>query len=165
MTGEISSLLILTEGSERCSTGTSLSKSSYDDVANFSKEFAREILCPRHMSDLNTHELFKQFFHLLEVQDHFFASGLVGIFYLLYYQLGITAYLQLVSFHGVGEVKPCYNNLVFNLVIEGLEPEYEGVLYVDSVGRGQNQSCTTPLGVWRPHPWITSKWGGRVLTA
>ena len=102
------------------------------------------------MSDLNPYELLKQFSHLLEVQDHFFASGLVGVFYLLYYQLGVAAHLQLISFHGVGEVKPIYDSLIFGLIIGGLEPKSEGVLYIDSVGRGQNQTCTTPLGVGGP---------------
>ena len=42
MTGEISSLLRSTEGSERCSTGVSLLRSSWEAVSNFARAFARE---------------------------------------------------------------------------------------------------------------------------
>ena len=36
--------------------------------------------------------------YLFEVQDHSFTLGLVGIFYLSYYQLGVAADLKLVNF-------------------------------------------------------------------
>ena len=42
MTGETSSLLRSTEGSERCSTIFSLLRSSWEAVANFPKASARE---------------------------------------------------------------------------------------------------------------------------
>ena len=42
MTGEISSLLIFTEGSEKCSTDNSLSRPSCEAVANFAKASAHE---------------------------------------------------------------------------------------------------------------------------
>ena len=42
MTGEISSLLRSTEGSERCSIGVSLLRSSWEAVASFAKASARE---------------------------------------------------------------------------------------------------------------------------
>ena len=42
MTGEISSLLRSMEGFERCSTGVSLSRSSWEDVASFARASARE---------------------------------------------------------------------------------------------------------------------------
>ena len=42
MTGETSSLLRSTEGSERCSTGVSLLRSSWEAVASFDKASARE---------------------------------------------------------------------------------------------------------------------------
>ena len=41
MTGEISSLLRSTEGSERCSTGVSLLRSSWEAVASFVRASAR----------------------------------------------------------------------------------------------------------------------------
>ena len=42
MIGEISSLLSSTEGSERCLTGVSLLRSSWEAVASFTKASARE---------------------------------------------------------------------------------------------------------------------------
>ena len=42
ITGEISSLLRSTEGSERCSIGVSLLRSSYEAIASFAKASARE---------------------------------------------------------------------------------------------------------------------------
>ena len=42
MTGEISSLLRSTEGSEWCSTGVSLLRSSWEAVASFARASARE---------------------------------------------------------------------------------------------------------------------------
>ena len=42
ITGKISSLLMFIEGSERCSTGIRLSRSSYDAVANFTRASACE---------------------------------------------------------------------------------------------------------------------------
>ena len=42
MTGEISSLLRSAEGSERCSTGVSLLRSSWEAVAIFARASARE---------------------------------------------------------------------------------------------------------------------------
>ena len=42
MTGEISSLMRSTEGSERCSIGVSLLRSSWEAIASFSKASARE---------------------------------------------------------------------------------------------------------------------------
>ena len=42
MTGEISSLLRSTEGSERYSTGVSLLRSSWEAVASFARAFAHK---------------------------------------------------------------------------------------------------------------------------
>ena len=42
MTGETSLLLRSTEGSERCSTGVSLLRSSWEAVASFAKASSRE---------------------------------------------------------------------------------------------------------------------------
>ena len=42
MTGETPSLLRSTEGSERCSTGVSLLRSSWEAVASFAKASAHE---------------------------------------------------------------------------------------------------------------------------
>ena len=42
MTGETSSLLRSTEGSERCSTGVCLLRSSWEAVASFAKASAHE---------------------------------------------------------------------------------------------------------------------------
>ena len=42
MTGETSSLLRSMEGSERCSTGVSLLRSSWEAVASFAKAYAHE---------------------------------------------------------------------------------------------------------------------------
>ena len=42
ITGETSPLSAFTEGSGRCSTGINLPRSSYEVVASFSKESARE---------------------------------------------------------------------------------------------------------------------------
>ena len=42
MTGEISLLLRSTEGSERCSTGVNLLRSSWEAVASFSRASAHE---------------------------------------------------------------------------------------------------------------------------
>ena len=42
MVGETSSLLRSTEGSERCSTGVSLLRSSWEAVSNFAEACARE---------------------------------------------------------------------------------------------------------------------------
>ena len=42
MTGEISSLLRSKEGSERCSIGVSLLRSSWEAVASYAKASARE---------------------------------------------------------------------------------------------------------------------------
>ena len=99
------------------------------------------------MLDLNSYELFKQLSHILEVQDHLLTFGFVGVFYLLYYQLGVTAHFQLISFHGVGEVKPSYDNLIFGLVIGGLEAKFEGVFHIYLIWRGQDQTCTASLGI------------------
>ena len=42
MTGETSSLLRSMEGSERCSTGINLLRSSWEAVASFAKAYAHE---------------------------------------------------------------------------------------------------------------------------
>ena len=46
MIGEISSLLRSMEGSERCSTGVSLLRSSWEAVASFVRASAREFSTP-----------------------------------------------------------------------------------------------------------------------
>ena len=69
---------------------------------------------------------------------------------MFYYQLGVTAHFQLISFHGVGEVKPNYKSLIFGLVIRFLEAESEGIFHIYPVWRGQNQTCTASLGIGGP---------------
>ena len=66
---------------------------------------------------------------------------------MFYYQLGVTAHFQLISFHGVGEVKPNYDSLIFGLVIGGLESEFEGLFHINPFWRGQDQTCTASLGI------------------
>ena len=102
------------------------------------------------MLGLNSYKLFKQLLYLLEVQDHLLAFGFVGVFYLLYYQLGVTAHFQLTSFHGVGEVKPSYDSLIFGLVIGGLEAKFERIFHIYPVWRGQDQICTASLSIGCP---------------
>ena len=108
------------------------------------------ILCSWYMFDLNSYDFFKQFSRLLEIQDYLLTSGFVGVFYLFYHQLGVTAHFQLICFHGVGEVESSYDSLIFGLVIRGLEAESEGVFQVYPVWRGQDQTCTAPLGISSP---------------
>ena len=82
ITKDTSSLSMFIEGFGRCSTGTSLSRSSCDVVANFMKASAHVF----STLDLNPYELLKQFSHLFEVKDHFFfTSGFVGVLYLFYH--------------------------------------------------------------------------------
>ena len=50
----------------------------------------------------------------------------------------------------MGEVKPCYDRLIFGLIIGGLEAESEGVFHVYPVRGGQDQNCTTSLGIGGP---------------
>ena len=50
----------------------------------------------------------------------------------------------------MGEVNPSYDNLIFGLVIGGLEAESEGVFHIYSVWRGQDQTCTASLGIDGP---------------
>ena len=66
---------------------------------------------------------------------------------MFYYQLGVTAHFQLICFHGMGEVKPNYDNLIFGLIIGGLEAESEGVFHIYHVWRGQDQTCIASLGI------------------
>ena len=49
---------------------------------------------------------------------------------MFYHQLGVAAHFQLICFHGVGEVKCRYDNLIFGLIIGGLEAESEGVFNI-----------------------------------
>ena len=102
------------------------------------------------MFDLNSYELLNQLSYLFEIQDHLLTSGLIGVFYLFYHQLGIAAHLQLIYFHEVGEVESSYDSLIFGLVIGGLEADSEGVYRVYPVWRGQDQPCTASLGVSGP---------------
>ena len=69
---------------------------------------------------------------------------------MFYYQLGVTAHFQLISFHGVGEVKPNYDSFIFGLVIGGLEDKSKGVFHIYLVWRGQDQTCTASLGIGGP---------------
>ena len=69
---------------------------------------------------------------------------------MFYHQLGVAAHLQLICFHEVGEVESSYDNLLFGLVIGGLEAESEGVFRIYSIWRGQDQPCTASLGVSGP---------------
>ena len=106
--------------------------------------------CPRDMLDLNLYELFTQFSYLFEVKDHFFTHGFIGVLYLFHHQLGITAYLQLISFHGVGKINPDYDSYVLGLVIGGLKSESECVFHVNPVQGGQNQIRPPSLGIGGP---------------
>ena len=93
---------------------------------------------PKDMPDLNPCKLFKQLSHLFEVKNHFFTPGFVGVLYLFYHQLGVTTYLQLINFHGVGKIKLGYDNFVLSLVVGGLKSESEGVLHVNPIWGGHN---------------------------
>ena len=53
---------------------------------------------------------------------------------MLYYQLGVTTYFQFISFHGVDEVKPSYDSLIFGLV-HGQLPDGEVGRQLGSFGR------------------------------
>ena len=66
---------------------------------------------------------------------------------MFYHQLGVPAHLQLIRFHEVGEVESSYDNLIFDLVIGGLEAEFEGVYRIYPIPRGQDQPYTASLGV------------------
>ena len=74
----------------------------------------QRILYPWDMSDLNPYELLKQLSYLFEVKDQFFAPALVGVLYLFHHQLGITPYLQLISSHRMGKIKPSDDSFVLD---------------------------------------------------
>ena len=69
---------------------------------------------------------------------------------MFHHQLGITVYLQLISFHGVGKIKPNYDSFVLSLVIGGLKSESKCVFHVNHVQGGQNQTRTASLGIYGP---------------
>ena len=94
------------------------------------------------MPNLNPYEVFEQFSHLSEVKDHFVTPSFVKVLYLFHHQLGIIAYLQLISFHGVGKVKPSYDSFVLGLIIGGLKSKFECVFHVNPVWGGQNHTRT-----------------------
>ena len=48
------------------------------------------------------------------------------------------------------KVKPSYDNLIFGLVIGGLEAQSEGVFHIYSVWRGQDHTCTASLSIGSP---------------
>ena len=102
------------------------------------------------MPDLNPYELFKQFSHLFLGKGSFFHPGFIGILYLFHHQLGITAYLQLISFHGVGKIKPGYDSFVLGLFIGGKKSEFECVFHVNPFQGGQNKTRTASLGIGGP---------------
>ena len=64
--------------------------------------------------------------------------------------MGITAYLQLISFHGVGKIKPSYDSFILGLIIRGLKSESKSVFQVNPVQGGQNQNYTASLGIGFP---------------
>ena len=71
---------------------------------------------------------------------------------MFYYQLGVTAYLQLICFKEVGEVESGDDNFVLGLAIGGLKSKSEGVFCIYPVPGGQDQ----------PRRRIISRWGGLV---
>ena len=69
---------------------------------------------------------------------------------MFHHQLGVVTHFQLISFHGVGKIKPCYHRFVLGLVVGGLEPEPKRIFYVDPIRGSQDQACAASLGIGRP---------------
>ena len=95
--------------------------------------------------DLKPYELFTQFQYLFEVKDHFLTPGFVGVFYLFHHQLGITAYLQLISFYGVARLSPAMTASYSASLLEAWNPNMRA--YSTSILFGEVRIRPTPL------PW------------
>ena len=93
MTGETSSLLRSTEGFERCLTGVNLLRSSWEAVVSFAKASAHKFFALGMCLNLTSTNFLINLCTFFKIYDHFFALGLVGVFYLLYYQLGVATHL------------------------------------------------------------------------
>ena len=57
---------------------------------------------------------------------------------MIYYQLGVAAHLELVNFHGMGEVESCYDRLILSFVVRGLEPKSECIFDIYSFWGGKD---------------------------